>query len=92
MPETETLDIFVPFVQGLVDVLVLLVFQDIPEDIAEETVARHHDGLLKPEGRPVVVAPELMASEVVSLVAWIGHIHVERSFLETDETVDEFEH
>ena len=72
--------------------MVLLVFKNIPEHIAEIAVAGHHDGFLQGERGFVDVASELAVAEMVALAARIGDLCVQCAFLQAYEAVDKFEH
>ena len=90
--EAETLDIGVPLVHGVVDALVLLVFEYRLQDVAEITVAGHHDRFFQFQRGPVPVASELVVAEVVAVRAGVCHLCVQRPFLQADQPVDELEH
>ena len=91
-PEPETFHIFVPFVQGFGDGAVFPVFENAPEDIAVVCVAGHHYRLFKVERRPVVMASEPVASEIIAHAARIFSLGGEHSFLKSDKPVYEFEY
>ena len=80
-----------PFVQCLARSAVLLVLQHILHDVAEISVAGHHDGLFEVQRGTVVVAAELMLSVRITLVAGISVFRFEDALLKANKTVYEFE-
>ena len=91
-PESETFHIFVPFVQGFSDGAVSAVFEYAPEDIAVIGIAGHHYRLFKVERRPVVMASELVAPEMVAHAARIFSLRGEHPFLKPYEPVHQLEY
>src|SRR5574344_2104834 len=91
MTESETFQIFMPFVQRFSRTLVFLVLQDVLHHVAEISVAGHHDSFFQVKRRPMCMASQFVAAEVVTFVARVCVFRFQDPFLKSDQSVHEFE-
>ena len=92
LAESEAHHIFPPFVQRIIDAFIFRILQQCPQYIAVIGIAGHHDGLLEIDGRLMLVASELVSSEMIAHAARVPCVRSENLFLESYETVHQLEH